>query len=128
MDKCACRGSFLERFLQPSILMLLVKEDLHGFSILKRLYKNEVMDYSSLDPTGLYRTLKKMEESRLLTSEIDTENLIQPKRIYKITEEGKICLIFWKDTLIDYRKRIDSLVFAVTDAVKDLTEFYDNTL
>ena len=73
MKKCACRGSFLERFIQPSILLLLNEEPMHGFSILKKLYKSDVMDYSSIDPTGLYRTLKKMEESGLLTSRIETD-------------------------------------------------------
>ena len=77
MKKCACRGSFLERFIQPSILLLLNEEPMHGFSILKKLYKSDVMDYSSIDPTGLYRTLKKMEESGLLTSRIETDGGLQ---------------------------------------------------
>ena len=77
MKKCACRGSFLERFIQPSILLLLNEEPMHGFSILKKLYKSDVMDYSSIDPTGLYRTLKKMEESGLLVSRIEADGGLQ---------------------------------------------------
>ena len=72
MQKCACQGSFLERFIQPSILLLLNRGPMHGFSILKSLYKSDLMDYSSLDPTGLYRMLKKMEESGILSSEQET--------------------------------------------------------
>ena len=125
-DKCACKGSFLDRCVQPSILMLLMKEDLHGFSILKKLYSIEVMDYSSLDPTGLYRTLKKMEEAGLLRSKIDAGSEIQLRRIYSITDEGKICLIFWIDTLQDYRKRIDSLASAVRESVRDFIEYCES--
>ena len=53
---------------------------MHGFSILKKLYKSDVMDYSSIDPTGLYRTLKKMEESGLLVSRIESDGGLQAKR------------------------------------------------
>ena len=125
-DKCAFNGSFLDRFVQPSILMLLMKDDLHGFSILKRLYSSDVMDYSSLDPTGLYRTLKKMEEAGLLRSKIDAGSETQLRRIYSITDEGKICLIFWIDTLQDYRKRIDSLASAVRESVRDFIEYCES--
>ena len=85
MEKCACKGSFLDRLLQPTILMLLYRKPLHGFSILKEMEKSGIMDYSGIDPTGLYRTLKKMEAAGLLASEWDMSD--QPRRIYKITEE-----------------------------------------
>ena len=119
MKKCACRGSFLERFIQPSILLLLNEEPMHGFSILKKLYKSDVMDYSSIDPTGLYRTLKKMEESGLLTSRIDTDGGLQAKRVYEITDEGRVCLVFWRATLLDYRDRIDRLAQAIPETIDD---------
>lgn len=82
MQKCACQGSFLERFIQPSILLLLNRGPMHGFSILKSLYKSDLMDYSSLDPTGLYRMLKKMEESGILSSELEIENGVGETRIF----------------------------------------------
>ena len=66
MKKCACRRALLERFIQPSILLLLNEEPMHGFSILKRPYRSDIMDYSSMTLPGLYRTLKKMEEAGLL--------------------------------------------------------------
>lgn len=119
MKKCACRGSFLERFIQPSILLLLNEAPMHGFSILKRLYKSDVMDYSGIDPTGLYRTLKKMEEAGLLASRVEAENGIQAKRVYEITEEGRICLVFWRSTLLDYRDRIERLAMAIPETIDD---------
>lgn len=106
--------------------MLLMEEDLHGFSILKKLYASDVMDYSGLDPTGLYRTLKKMERDGLLTSEIDVENETQARRIYKLTSEGKICLIFWIDTLKEYMKRVDALANAIRISVAGCPEYREH--
>ena len=37
MEKCACKGFFLERFVQPAILMHLAAGSHHGFSLLKKL-------------------------------------------------------------------------------------------
>ena len=119
MKKCACRGSFLERFIQPSILLLLSKKPMHGFSILKSLYKSDLMDYSSLDPTGLYRMLKKMEEAGLLSSEVENENGLQGRRVYLITQEGRVCLVFWRATLLDYQKKIVRLAEAIPENVED---------
>ncbi|MEG1603277.1 MAG: PadR family transcriptional regulator [Cloacibacillus sp.] len=119
MKKCACRGSFLERFIQPSILLILRDEPLHGFSLLKKLYKSDIMDYSSLDPTGLYRMLKKMEEAGLLSSELEMENDTQGRRIYRITEDGEICLIFWKATLLDYMNKIKKLAESIPDTIRE---------
>ena len=114
--KCACRGAFLERFVQPSILMFLSKENLHGFSILKKLKQSKVIDYSDIDPTGLYRTLKKMESSGLLSSKWDTETALQPRRIYQITKEGRHCLAFWNETLKEYVATLGNLSRAISQA------------
>ncbi len=109
MSKCACQGSFLDRFIQPYILVLLNKEKLHGFSIYKKLLESKAIDYSGIDPTGLYRTLKKMEENGLLKSEWDMGESAQPKKVYHITKDGKECLKNWKITLDLYKKDIEKL-------------------
>lgn len=117
MQKCACKGSFLERFIQPAVLVLLNKEPLHGFSIYKKLIDLSFMDYSGIDPTGLYRTLKKMEEAGILSSDWNTENPAQTKRIYRITEEGKHCLRNWESTLFSYKESIERLAEAVSESL-----------
>ena len=117
MEKCACRGTFLEKFIQPSILMYLTNDNLHGFSILKRLEESDVIDYSGIDPTGLYRTLKKMEEAGLLISEWNTDSSSQPRRIYSITDNGRACLFNWEKTLIEYANTIGNLSKAVSKSI-----------
>jgi len=98
--------------------MYLNTESLHGFSILQKLKESDILDYSGIDPTGLYRTLKKMETSGILTSEWDTEQSAQPRRIYSITPEGKTCLSYWEQTLIEYADTISTLSKAVSEHVK----------
>lgn len=117
MTKCACKGSFLDRFIQPSILMLLNKESMHGFSIHKSLVESDIMDYSGIDPTGLYRMLKKMEESGLLISQWDTDTSAQARRIFTITEDGKHCLKYWGKTLVTYKNSIENLTNAVLKSI-----------
>lgn len=120
--KCACKGDFLDRFIQPSILLLLNSESMHGFSIYKRLQDSDIMDYSGIDPTGLYRTLKKMEDAGLLTSQWDTDTASQARRIYTITGDGRHCLINWSDTLISYKNSLENLANAIIDSLKETTE------
>lgn len=117
MEKCACKGSFLDKLIQPTILMTLYQNPLHGFSILKEMEKSEVMDYSGIDPTGLYRTLKKMETAGLLVSKWDINDHTQPRRIYEITEDGKDCLKHWKTTLINYQNSLGALINLITEVM-----------
>ena len=39
-EKCACRGSFLDKFLQPALLIILSKGPAHGFLMLQELEKS----------------------------------------------------------------------------------------
>jgi len=98
--------------------MYLNVENLHGFSILTKLKENKIINYSGIDPTGIYRMLKKMESAGLLTSEWDTEGSAQPRRIYSITNEGKTCLSYWEETLKEYADTIEKLSKAVSKNVQ----------
>jgi DNA-binding PadR family transcriptional regulator len=119
MSRCACQGAFLERFIQPAILLLLTQEPLYGFSVYKKLVDCDYMNYDGIDPTGLYRMLKKMEVAGLLISEWDLENAARAKRIYRITAEGMDCLINWGKTLQNYRESLGRLAEAVNAGIAD---------
>jgi len=98
--------------------MFLSGEELHGFSLLKKLGKSKIADFSDVDPTGLYRTLKKMEAAGLLASRWDMETGAQPKRIYQITRKGRQCLASWEKTLKEYSATIAKLARAVSKSIK----------
>ena len=119
MEKCACKGFFLERFVQPAILMHLAAGSHHGFSLLKKLAdESYIPGEGTIDPTGLYRTLKKMESAGLLMSKWDTESAAQPRKIYEITDEGRSCLANWDTTLYNYRDSIDELAKSISSVLK----------
>ncbi|HCL80594.1 MAG TPA: transcriptional regulator [Synergistaceae bacterium] len=118
-EKCPCRGSFLDRFLQPSILLLLSREELHGFAILKRLREADFEGCQRVDPTGLYRTLRKMEQAELLRSKRETQRSGPARDVYGLTEKGNACLRTWAGTLRAYCDDVERLAEAVAAACQD---------
>lgn len=97
---CACRGANLSKFIQPVILAILKKGPSKGYGII-----HGATDYATFDKppdaTGLYRTLRQMEEKGLI-EKLDTDE-------YQITAEGRICLKTWKWTLREYADNIRAL-------------------
>lgn len=113
MEKCACQGSFLDKFLQPALLVILTRGENHGFQMIADLEKSGMVSGDSLDPAGLYRTLKRMEVSGLVSSRWDTDSAAKPRRIYSITEDGRHCLVSWLTTLREYRGNLDSIISGI---------------
>ena len=107
---CPCKGSNLDKMLQPAILLCLFKEDLHGFLLIRKLSANPMFRGDEPDKAGVYRYLKKMEESGLLRScwEMDEESG-KPRRIFSITDRGRECLITWYVALKDYSAGLENL-------------------
>ncbi|MDD3470069.1 MAG: PadR family transcriptional regulator [Thermoguttaceae bacterium] len=105
-DKCACRGSYLDKLIQPAILTALIRGEMYGAEILKRLQKS----HAELDPAGFYRTLKKMEDAGLLRSRWEMPSHERPVRVFAMTESGLECLRNWKQTLWEYRQHVEYLL------------------
>ncbi len=57
--ECSCKGKSLDRFLQPAILMLLYKREMHGFMLIQEISKTPLFMSDCPDSSGLYRYLKK---------------------------------------------------------------------
>lgn len=110
MEKCACKGSFLDKFLQPAILIILKRGPSHGFQLIADLEKSGMVSGDSLDPAGLYRSLKRMEAGKAVTSYWDTETGAKPRRIYSITEYGIECLSSWEKTLREYKGNLEQIL------------------
>lgn len=101
--ECSCQGKYLDKMLQPNILLVLYKEPMHGFKLIQELSRSPMFSDSTPDRTGVYRYLKRMEEDGLLDSreEIEEESG-RHRRIYSITEKGERCLSSWKTSLKQY--------------------------
>ena len=110
MEMCACNGSFLDKFLQPALLVILTRGENHGFQLISDLENSGMVSGGSLDPAGLYRTLKRMEANGLVASHWDTCVTNKPRRVYSITEAGTHCLQAWNKTLQEYQKNLNTIL------------------
>ncbi|MGI6385566.1 MAG: PadR family transcriptional regulator [Desulfomonilia bacterium] len=96
-SSCPCSGVNLARYLYPAILATLLDGPRHGYSILKSVSGSRFFSQNPPDPTGLYRTLNKMESEGLLQTSREVEKT--QKKVYSLTERGRHCLGEWIETL-----------------------------
>lgn len=117
-DSCACMGKNLDKMLQPAILSCLYKQDLHGFLLIRELANHSMFGGSEPDKAGVYRYLKKMEQSGTLTSkwEMDGDGG-KPRRVFSITDRGRECLATWYVVLKQYSSNLNDLIDDIGDAV-----------
>jgi len=115
-DQCACAGINLDKLVQPTILLFLTEQNLHGYGLIQKIMDSPMFKGEKPDPTGIYRFLKSMEDRQLVVSSWDLAESGPPKKIYKITGEGEACLQRWISTLRDYLASIETLV-AVADRI-----------
>lgn len=108
--KCSCKGYNLDKLLQPNILTLLSKQNLHGYSIIQALENQSFIQGGKADNTGIYRTLTNLEEKGLIQFEWELESTGPAKKVYHITQEGRDCLDNWVLTLEGYKDFIEALI------------------
>jgi PadR family transcriptional regulator PadR len=92
-SRCDCPGARMSRYFQPFTLLLLMERPAHGYDLLNEL--SMMCPEEDLDPAGLYKNLRKMEEDGLVTSDWDTGNPGPARRVYRITEMGQEVLQGW---------------------------------
>jgi len=110
---CPCKGKNLDKLLQPSILMALHQQSLHGFALIAEIAKSPLCDNKAPDAAGVYRYLKKMENSGLLTSAWEFLDGEKPRRVYSITDKGDHCLVTWSTVLKKYAYDINQIVINI---------------
>lgn len=115
MGKAAfpCKGMFLDKLLQPAILVTLAKAPCHGFRLLQILKEDSLID-GDLDPAGLYRTLKRMEKEGYLSSTPDNTSA-KPRRLFALTELGRYSLKNWEHSLKRYQAHIQQILDAMPE-------------
>ena len=87
----------VERFVEPSLLLLLRERPLHGYELLERI--PELGVEGRVDIGNLYRLLRALEEEGLVTSEWSAELPGPAKRTYELTAEGRRLLDRWAEAL-----------------------------
>lgn len=79
----------VEKFIEPCILLLLSKYPAHGYGLMDDLEKH---CGHKVDIGNLYRTLRKMERNKWISSDWKKNKIGPDKRTYHITAEGKTIL------------------------------------
>jgi PadR family transcriptional regulator, regulatory protein PadR len=87
----------VERFVEPSLLLLLRERPLHGYELIERL--PEVAGEGRIDVGNLYRLLRSLEAEGLVSSEWSAELPGPAKRTYELTDEGRKLLDRWAEAL-----------------------------
>lgn len=115
-ENCPCQGAYLDKLVKPAVLVILSDGPSHGFQIIQELERRDLLGGESLDATGLYRMLKRMESAGYLISRWDTEKS-HAKRVFQITPLGRNCLANWVGTLENYRDYVDRMVSQIKAAL-----------
>ncbi len=113
---CPCNGATLDRLIQPAILSLLSEGSMHGYGLADRLRRLTATGDGRPDVSGIYRILRVMQEKDLVESSWDLSHGGPPRRLFRITRDGRRCLSLWGGTLQRYRDAIDELIRTVKSA------------
>ncbi len=116
---CACEGHTLDRLLQPTVLALLAGGPQHGYALVERLSESPLLDGTKPDDTGVYRLLKVLEGQRLVRHEVAESELGPSKRVYELTDSGRVCLNKWIPTLDRYQRAIVKLARIMRKAASE---------
>lgn len=132
LNECAMLGKSLNRFSETTILTILAKnhKPLHGYIIVQLAEDSPMFAGSKPNAAGIYRTLKKMEDGGLLSSQWSTPKDGSAKRLYTITDQGLLALRRWVDALACYSYTLELLrkdaCAALEIEIPELPECYED--
>ncbi len=89
-------GGMPRNYLRACILLQLREESTHGYELVVGMSE---LGVERVDPGGLYRVLRAMEQEGLLTSWWEQSNAGPPRRAYTLTEAGDGWLLAWARNL-----------------------------
>ncbi len=107
-DNCCKKQHGMHRFIEVCMLMLLLDDTRHGYSLAEQLCEFG-FEAEDLNISTLYRTLRKMEEQGSVKSMWE-EGQGPKRRVYTITETGKNELADWVGILEKRKQRIEKLI------------------
>ena len=87
----------IERFAEPSVLLLLAAAPRHGYDLKERLAG--VVGGDGADVANLYRLLRQLELEGVVRSSWDTAGAGPARRVYRLTPPGRRLLDQWADEL-----------------------------
>ncbi len=95
----------VERFVEPSLLLLLRDGDAHGYDLAEGLA--DLAPDDRVDLGNLYRLLRDLEAEGLVVSRWRRDLPGRAKRTYALTDSGRDVLDAWAESLTRSRRTID---------------------
>ncbi|HUR17753.1 MAG TPA: helix-turn-helix transcriptional regulator [Acidimicrobiales bacterium] len=95
-DKDEPQGGLPRNYLRASLLLLIGEAPAHGYDLLDHIGQ---LGLRSVDPGGLYRTLRVMEDDGLVSSWWEHSVAGPARRTYALTHEGVEWLHAWAGAL-----------------------------
>jgi len=95
--------------LRPCLLLMLAEKESHGYELFDNL-ESFGFDKGGLDSSIIYRDLREMEETGLIESYWDDDSKGPKRRVYRILEEGSVCLTEWMKSLEVIQGQMDQLI------------------
>jgi PadR family transcriptional regulator, regulatory protein PadR len=105
VEGCRCQGSRMRGFVQPRLLLQLLKKPAHGYELMEAL--GAAADEPVPDPGTLYRTLRSLEEDGLVRSAWETGDSGPARRVYELTDQGIEYLHAWAASIRGTRAQLD---------------------
>jgi PadR family transcriptional regulator PadR len=104
--------------LSNSLLAFLKGCNAYGYQLSQKLAEAGMPQF---DSGTVYRTLRQLEKSGLVSSFWDTSDSGPARRMYSLTKTGEIFLTGWIEVLQNYQKVLNSALqgFAPDDAGKE---------
>ncbi|MEW6031802.1 MAG: helix-turn-helix transcriptional regulator [Bacillota bacterium] len=109
-ERCGCRGreAQMEGFAIPCLLLLLLEKPAHGYDLIDRL--GTEFGLGGVDPGGVYRNLRRMEDEGFLRSTWETGGPGPARKVYSVTREGEELLAVWATSVARNRRVLDSFL------------------
>ena len=105
-------------FIQPRVLLLLVKKATYGYELMDTLRSVEG-DENLADLGMLYRTLRQFEQDDLVTSTWDTNGHGPARRVYQLTDAGREYLEWWAADIRKTRAQLEQFLAEYESVVAD---------
>ncbi len=94
-----------KNWLVPATLIILRECTSYGYELMERLVE---LGFETMNPGTLYRTLRKMEQDGLCSSEWQTASEGPARRMYSITDAGVAYLDLWVKSFEQYQRNLEA--------------------
>ncbi|MEP7215936.1 MAG: helix-turn-helix transcriptional regulator [Anaerolineaceae bacterium] len=108
--------------LSTSLLAFLKNWNAYGYQLSQRLAESGMPDF---DSGTVYRTLRQLEKTGMVSSFWDTSESGPARRMYSLTRAGELFLTGWIETLQNYQSILQTALSGLAPLVPRATEADD---